>query len=269
MFNESTSSSDIIRSESYLKPTHIPDKPNGRDTEINRIAKAIKPLTRRANPENIFLHGPAGIGKTTCVRHVFDRLEKETSSKAIYINCWQYNTRASLLTELLVQIGYPAPRKGKPVDELLSKIGEWLNKNRGVAVALDEFDQLDERAKVVYDLQMVNQKAGNPLGLVMVSNLHPSQIEIDPRSQSRLNCQTLQFKPYQKNHLVQILNKRAEQGCYPGTVRKEVIEEIAEYVAEHSGDCREALELLLRTGRKAEQQGCSQITLDIVESVKG
>ena len=55
---------------------------------------------------------------------LFDRMEEETTSKSVYINCWQYNTRPSLLTELLIQLGYPAPRKGKPVDELLSKIRE-------------------------------------------------------------------------------------------------------------------------------------------------
>jgi cell division control protein 6 len=170
-----------------------------------------------------------------------------------YINCWQYNTRSSLLTELLIQLGYPAPRKGKPVDELLSKIREWLNKNRGIAVALDEFDQLDDQ-EVVYDLQLLNNQAQHGLATLLVSNQHPQNLNLDPRSTSRLTMQTLQFKPYTASQLKQILEKRVEQAFRPGTVQDEVIKEIAEQVAENSGDCRQALEMLLRAGRRADRE---------------
>lgn len=156
-----------------------------------------------------------------------------------------------MLTELLIELGYPAPRKGKPVDELLSKLREWLNKNRGVAVALDEFDQLRNQTEVIYDLQMVDQEADNPIGILTASNRCPRQIQLDPRSRSRLNCQTLEFQPYTAEELIDILEKRVEQAFKPGSVPDEAIEEVAERVAESSGDCRKALEILLRKGREA------------------
>ncbi|WP_159903673.1 Cdc6/Cdc18 family protein [Salinirussus salinus] len=262
MFQESTSSGGILRSETYLTTNYEPDEPVGRETEINRIADAVRPLTRRKTPENLLVYGPAGVGKTTCVKHVFDRLETEAGAESVYINAWQYNSRSSLLTELLIQLGYPAPRKGKPVDELLSKLREWLDKNRGVAVAIDEFDQLEEKTEIIYDLQMLNQEAENSLGLVMVSNRPPSKVHLDPRSQSRLNCQTLQFNSYNAPQLEKILSKRVEQAFKPGTVPDDVLEEIAERVAENSGDCREALEKLLRGGREADQDGLSELRLD-------
>jgi cell division control protein 6 len=262
MFESQKSGGGVLRSEQYLDTSYQPENPVGRESEIERIAEAVKPLTHRRSPENLLVYGPAGVGKTTCVRYVFDRLEEETSSKGVYINAWQYNTRPSLLTELLIQLGYPAPRKGKPVDELLSKLREWLDKNRGVAVAIDEFDQLEEKTEVIYDLQMLNEEAENSLGLVMVSNQPPSQVQLDPRSQSRLNCQTLQFNSYNAPQLQEILSKRVEQAFKPGTVPKDVLEEIAESVAENSGDCREALEKLLRAGREADQDGLSELRLD-------
>jgi cell division control protein 6 len=268
MFESSTGKSGrgVLRSESYLDTGYQPEKPVGRDREVQRIVESVRPVTRRKTPENLLVYGPAGVGKTTSVRHVFDHLEDETTSKAVYINCWQYNTRPSLLTELLIQLGYPAPRKGKPVDELLSKVREWLDKNGGVAVALDEFDQLENRTEVIYDLQMVNEEADNQLGLVMVSNQHPRQIELDPRSQSRLNCQTLEFQSYNTHQLVEILEKRVEQAFRPGTVPDEVIEEIAEHVAEKSGDCREALQLLLQAGRNADRDQERKVRLDHINS---
>jgi cell division control protein 6 len=261
LFNESTDGGGILRSETYLTTNYEPDEPVGRETEIQRIADAVRPLTRRNSPENLLVFGPAGVGKTTCVKHVFERLEDETGAKSVYINAWQYNSRSSLLTELLIQLGYPAPRKGKPVDELLSKLEEWLDKNRGVAVAIDEFDQLQEKTEIIYDLQMLNQESENSLGLVMVSNKPPSKVQLDPRSQSRLNCQTLQFNSYNAPQLQQILEKRVEQAFKPGTVPDEVLEKIAETVAEKSGDCREALERLLRAGRRADRDEKSMVSL--------
>jgi cell division control protein 6 len=264
LFDKSTDGKGVLRSETYLTSSYYPEQPVGRDNKIQRIADAVRPITKRRQPENLLVHGPAGVGKTTCIKHVFDRLESETSARSVYINCWQYNTRSSLLTQLLIELGYPAPRKGKPVDELLSKIREWLDKKRDVAVALDEFDQLDERTEVIYDLQMLNEEADNQIGIVMVSNQHPSKLQLDPRSRSRLNCQTLQFKPYTTDQLKQILEKRVEQAFRPGTVPEEVIDAIAEQVADQSGDCRKALEILLRAGRKADRDGSSKVTEKIL-----
>ena len=266
MFDDSKNGG-VLRSESYLTNQYVPESPVGRDGEVQRIADSVKPLIRRRQPENLLVYGPAGVGKTTCIRYVFDRLEEESSVKAVYINCWQYNSRSSLLTELLIQLGYPAPRKGKPVDELLSKLREWLDKNRGVAVALDEFDQLENRAEVMYDLQWVNEESENSVGVVLVSNQDPRTIQLDPRSRSRLNCQTLQFNSYNAPQLQQILEDRVEQAFRPGAVEDNVIEKIAEHVAEKSGDCRQALDLLLRAGRKTESMGETTVDEEVLEKV--
>jgi cell division control protein 6 len=96
----------------------------------------------------------------------------------------------------------------------------------------------------------------------MVSNKPPSKVHLDSRSQSRLNCQTLRFTSYNAPQLQKILKTRVEQAFKPGTVPDDVIEEIAEQVAENSGDCREALEILLRAGREADQDGLSELRLD-------
>ena len=264
MFENSTSSrkKGVLRSETYLTSNYRPEEPVGRETEIGEIADAVRPLMHRHDANNLIIFGPAGVGKTTCTQYVTGKLENQASVKSVYINCWQYNTRSSLLTELLIQLGYPAPRKGKPVDELLSKIREWLDKNRGVAVALDEFDQLDNQTEVIYDLQMINEEADNSIGLLMVSNQHPTRITLDPRSQSRLSCKTLEFQSYNAPQLEEILQDRVEKALRPGTVTDDAIRRIAESVAENSGDCRKALKTLLRAGRKADREGKNSVTVN-------
>lgn len=236
----------------------------GRDEEIQQLAEALRPLARRRTPEHVLVHGPAGVGKTTTVEHVFDRLADETRVKPVTINCWQYNTRPSLLTELLIELGYPAPRKGKPVDELLSKLREWLEKNRCVAVALDEFDQLEAQAEVVYDLHEVAAEVENGLGMVMVSNRSPSQLSLDARSASRLSYRTVGFESYGREELVEILEQRVEQAFYPGAVGDDVLELIAKHVVGQGGDGRRAVELLRRAGQEVEQRGLKTVTDDVV-----
>lgn len=259
MFEHDTSKG-VLRSETYLSTDYRPEEPVSRDEEVSRIADALRPLTRREEPENLLVYGPAGVGKTTCVRYVLDQLGEETAVKSIYINCWQYDSRSSLLTELLIELGYPAPRKGRPVDELLSRIQEFVDKSRGVAVVLDEFDKLGDQTEVVYDLETLGHESDQHLGMVLVSNMGPERVQLDPRSESRLHCQTLRFEPYSKSELVEILEERVEQAFRPGSVTDDVIEKVAEEAAEKGGDCREALRRLLALGRKADRNGVAELT---------
>jgi cell division control protein 6 len=265
VFENGDTGKEVLQDETYLTNEYQPEEPVGRKPEIQRLVDVLQPSTERRKPENLYLYGPAGVGKTTCVKHVFDRLENESSTKAVYINCWQYNTRSSLLTELLLQLNYPVPRKGKPVDELLSKLREWLNKNRGIVIALDEFDQLDHSGEVIYDFQLLNNQTKYSIGTILLSNKPPATIYMDQRSQSRLSIQSLRFEPYSADQLTRILEDRVEQSFRAGTVPDEVVQRVADHVAENRGDCRKALEILLQAGREADRQDKSRLTPELVE----
>ncbi|MFP9061714.1 Cdc6/Cdc18 family protein [Natrialbaceae archaeon A-chndr2] len=267
MFDRSTPrKNSVLRSEAVLSPSYIPEKPVGRKSEIQFIADTLRPLTHRQQPEHLIVHGPSGTGKTTCVRYVLNHLEKETSTKAVSINCWRYNTRASLLTTLLVRLGYPIPRKGRPIDNLLSKVREYLDKHHGIAVVLDEFDQLKAKTEVFYDLHLASTEAKHSVGIVMVSNQDPSRIQFGPRSRSRLTYRQLEFKPYTTSQLAKLLNNRVEHAFTPGSVSNEIIQAVADRVAEKTGDCRNGLEILLRSGRKANQMNDHKLTREHIEA---
>lgn len=260
MAKTSMRSNRVFRSEESLSPQYVPDMPVGRDAEVAELRSALETMARRSVPENVWVHGRAGMGKTSCVRHALEQVEDETGLKPVYINCWQYNSRSALITELLIQLGYPAVRRGKSVDELVSKLEIWLDRNRDVAVALDEVDQLDDLAEVLYDLQHVDAAADNDLGIVMVSNQPPDEVTLDQRTESRLSYRTVEFEPYSADQIEDILKHRVERAFRPGAVTGEVIPRIAAHVAEEDGDCRSALKLLLEAGRTAEREGHDTVT---------
>lgn len=264
MFDGPERTNHLFTSEPCLSTSYTPATVVGRETEIQALEAALAPLTRRRAPENVVVYGPAGVGKTTTVNYVCTRLEEESRARAVQINCWQYNTRSSLLSQLLIELDYPAPRKGKPIDELLRQFREWMAKHQCVAVVLDEFDRHQAQTDIIYDLHHVSTAVDNEIGVILISNKPPSEIHLDSRSRSRLNYRPVYFDRYDADELYAILQDRAETAFRSDAVTDKAVARIADRVADTSGDCRHAIELLHRAGRIAEREQAETVTTDHV-----
>jgi cell division control protein 6 len=268
MFTSSKRRRTVFEDEKSLSTANL-SEPIGREREIDQIADTVRPLSRGQEADNLLVHGPAGTGKTTCINHVLNKLDEQTRVRTVTINCWKYNTRPSLLTQLLIELGYPAPRKGKPIDELLTTLKERVDKGTSIAVGLDEFDQLAEQNEVLYDLHELNVQTENSCGMILASNKSPSEIELEQRTRSRLGYRTLEFDVYGKDDLEEILRNRAVEAFRRNVLGDGVIERVATAVADEielgQGDCRHALEVLHRAGREADKENADKVTVAHVE----
>jgi cell division control protein 6 len=257
----------IFRDERWLWPEFVPTRLPHRESQINSIALALKPLLRGGKPSNMFLHGRSGTGKTVTTKFVLRDLEETTDrAKSLYLNCFEYNSRHAVLNALANFLGFPMPRRGIATDELYARVLEGIKKADFVPViVLDEFDQLflaGDASLLLYDLLRVVEFDRSAFAIIMISNTDTLLAKLDERVRSSLVADQLCFEPYSPQQLKDILKERAEHAFVPGVLEQDVVNVAAAFASKHGGDARLAIEALLRAGRIAESKAASSVTVE-------
>ncbi|MCD6478808.1 MAG: AAA family ATPase [Candidatus Diapherotrites archaeon] len=258
--------SEIFKDERFLYPEYIPEKLPFREAQIAEIAHALKPALRGAKPQNLFICGKSGTGKTVTAKYVLRELEEHTSkAKGIYINCFEYNTRNAILNKLCLSLGRPVPRRGIATDEVYAELLNALKRTNMVPiVVLDEVDQLagnNTASLLLYDLLRITEFQQAYIGIIMISNLCEIVAMLDSRVRSSLAGTTIEFQPYAPEQLKQILRERAKYAFFENALEADVINLAAAYAAKHNGDARIAIESLLIAGRLAERENAKKLTV--------
>lgn len=244
----------VFKNEDVLDFNFRPEKLLHRDDEINTITSAIKPIIRSRTPQNIFIHGAPGIGKTAVTLYILDELRSYTEKiKALYVNCWQYSTRHAVLVYILNELGELIPRKGISTDELWERLLYRLDKKAdGYIIALDEVDRLGAKeSAILYDFL----RSGIRIGLILISNDAYVFRNLDPRIQSTLIYEEILFKNYELHEITDILKERAEHAFIRGRYAEEIIGICARFVESAGSDIRLGLQALLNAGRLADRNG--------------
>ncbi len=259
--------SKIFKNEEILSPEYLPDILPHREQQIKQLANNLLPASKGRKPQNTFLFGGPGIGKTASVKFVFREFEEYSGVKTIYLNCWDYNTASAVLSEITIRLGYLTQRRGWGKDEIVSKLVEALNKlNKGLIVCLDEVDQLvykDQSA--LYDLLRINQYVDTPVGLIFISNNPHVFSSVEPRIRSSLSIEEIEFKPYSLEEMKDILKERIKFGL--SSVEDGVLALTANHAVQKGGDVRIGLECLLKAGRIAEQENADKVKVEHVRKI--
>ena len=153
---------DVLDVDNYQ-----PDELIERDEQIEEYASALEPILNGWKPNNIFIYGKTGTGKTATTYYMLDWLEHDIGEQnkgsedevhfdVIYLNCEaltsSYQVAIQLLNELRDDSHQVATRGHAPSD-----IYKWLfeeidSRDGVVLIVLDEIDHIGTDDTILYQL---------------------------------------------------------------------------------------------------------------------
>lgn len=262
----------IFKDRNALTAHFTPQTIPHREKQIETLASILAPALKGSRPNNVFIYGATGTGKTLVTKHVTQELEKisfQTSNqvKVLYLNCKMRkvaDTEYRLLAELCRLLGQEVPATGLPTKEIYNVFFSTIDFKECVyIIVLDEIDALVKKMgdEFLYNFTRINQELEkSKVAIVGITN-DLSLIDIlDPRVKSSLSEEEILFPPYNALELQDILKQRSMIGFNEGVLSPEVIPKCAALAAQEHGDARKALDLLRVAGEIAERNNETKIT---------
>ncbi len=270
---ENVAKSKIFRNREILRPDYIPDTLPHRENEIRKLAQILAPILRIERPNNVFIYGLTGTGKTAVTLFVLQHIDKKAKERGIpfrysYINCRQNDTPYRILSELALSLGLRVPFTGLATSEVYKRIIRALELRKIILlIVLDEIDFVIKKHgdDLLYKLVRINDILKNSkVSLIGITNDINFVERLDPRVRSSLGEEELIFSPYNAIQLEDILRQRAREAFYDNILDHGVIELCAAIAAREHGDARRALDLLRIAGELAEREGVNKVTVEHV-----
>ncbi len=262
-FDGADRGSSLIASEEVLLPDYLPDALLHRERELSAIADSIKPLLARRTPNNLFIHGVSGTGKTTCVKYILKQLAEHSSAVLpVYVNCWENPTQMAVYNRIVEEMRLPLPRRGLAADEIFDRIMQFVkNYKKPILLVLDEMDGL-RHDKLLYVAARSNEQRLT-FGIIGLTNNKALLSRLDSRIRSSLRFSEMEFARYGEEQLLSILRVRAERAIVPGGFDERLLLKIARSVED--GSARVAIERLWKAAKHAEKAGRTKILLQDLE----
>lgn len=270
---------NIFRNKDALGESYQPDQIEERDEEIEEYMDALQPVVDGWEPNNIFLYGNTGVGKTAVTDYLLDRLQDDVADyndvdlAVMSVNCKTLNSSYQVAVELVNKLrpaGGEISSTGYPQQTVFKKLYKELEAIGGtILIVLDKVDSIGDRDELLYELPRAranNNLDSTKVGVIGISNDFKFRDQLDPRIQDTLCERELQFPPYDAPELENILESRAEVAIAADAVEQGVLKFCAALAARDSGSARQALDLLRLAGEIAENREVDLIERDHVEA---
>jgi len=262
----------IFKNKDVLRESYQPERIEERDEEITEYMDALQPVIDGWEPNNIFLYGNTGVGKTAVTDYLLDQLQEDAEGyddlhlHVVKLNCTNLSSSYQVAVELVNELRPPGARistTGYPQQTVFDKLYSELEKLSGtVLIVLDEIDAIGTDDALLYELPRA--RANGHLesvkpGIIGISNDFKFRNNLDPRVKDSLCEREIHFSPYNAHELERILELRAEKALQDGVLEKGVISLCAALAARDRGSARQALDLLLFAGDIAESQNETEV----------
>jgi archaeal cell division control protein 6 len=275
LFERHMAKSTVFLNKDIISPHHTPVNLPFREKQIDEITHFLGPVLNNSKPNNFFLYGKTGAGKTATVKHVLEQLKVfvEKHDKKVcscYINCRSHPSKYKVLLKSLRSLCPEKDFLGYSSSFVYEKLLEFSNeKETHTILVLDEIDKVKDIDELIYSLSRGNDELQNgSLTVIGISNNLTFKEKLDPRTKSSLCEREMVFSPYNATELKQILTERILLAFKAGIVKDEAISLAAALAAQESGDARTAVMLLQRAGEIADSERLTIIDDQLVEKAK-
>lgn len=272
----------IYKNRTSLKDSYTPDEIVGRDEELKAYRDALYPIVDGEEPDNIFLYGKSGVGKTACTRYILRILENKCNEinidlTTLAINCDACNTSYQVAIKLLNTLRPPEnqlSQNGHPEWKVFEELFNELESIGGtILIVLDEIDSLrdDKLDNLFYQLPRAksNENLNNAnVGLIGISSDLTLRDKLAPDVRGTLCEKSIEFDPYTSEDLESVLNQRVNLAFHDNALNSAVVPLCSAFGAQDGGDARKALDLLREAGDLARQTTADQIVADHVHDAK-
>ncbi len=275
LFEEVHREYTLFRNRDALSPHYIPSHLPYREDEIRLLSQKIAPILSGKKPENIFIYGKTGTGKTAVTKKVLNDLNeyaerKGLPVKGLYINGRMYDSEHKVIMRLVKMLVPSAELMGYSTSSIYDMLMEDVDRReRRLVVALDEIDMVKRVGDLIYRLNRANDELERgSISIIGISNNPLFKDRLDARTKSTLCEVELVFPPYNAEQLRTILKERVEEAFHKGVVEEDAISLAAAYAARNAGDARYALQVMLRAGDIAEEEGAKKVGREHVERAR-
>lgn len=269
----------IFEQKQVLKKDEMPDKIFHRDEEIQEYTVALEDIVVGHDPNNVFIYGPTGVGKTAVTLWMRDKLKEKAAETGVPlnvvgpINCRNYKSAYALATALVNELrpfDDQLPNSGYSTDKVFEFLyHEIENVGGNVLVILDEIDNIppDARNDFLYELPRAEANENTPItdakiGLIGISNDLKFVDVLEPKVKSTLGEREIKFGPYDANELNDILDYYANMAFKDGVLEADVIPLAAAFSAQERGDVRQGKRILQKAGELARMDDVTVVTVD-------
>lgn len=266
----------LYKRRDTLKVEYVPNNIVGRDNEIEEYEAALQPIINGEYPDNIFLYGKTGVGKTAVTNFLLSELKEsaehfDVETTFVTLNCDGLSTSYQAAIALVNNFRDPEDRiaeTGHPQSKVYRLLWNTLNDLSGtVIVVLDEIDHITDDT-FLYQITRA-ENSGHideiQLGLIGISNDSTFREKLDAKVQSSL-CETeISFPPYGTTELEKVLEQRATIAFHQNALEDGVIPLCAALGRQDGGDARRAITLLRKAGDLARTESTETVTTSHVE----
>ncbi|WP_338004633.1 Cdc6/Cdc18 family protein [Natronoglomus mannanivorans] len=277
---------ELIENADVFEEDYTPDRILCRDDVLKQYTSVFKPIYKGRPPQNAFLYGDTGVGKTAATKYLRENLERDIEQKnqqlpvgerttlnVVWINCENFTTADHKTSSYQVAVGIVNRLRDKgnritgtgyAPQDVYDIMYEELDKLEGtVLVILDEVDKISNDDTLLYELPRsrdIGYVENVRVGVIGISNDYTFRKNLSPKVKDSL-CETeIKFPAYDAEELSEILRVRARLALYDDAYSQETISLCSALAYQKaSGSARRAIRLLRRSAEIAEEDGSEQV----------